>query len=79
MDIEIKNQIITAVQSFFLSPLMDQLTGFGQVTAIQILQHLFNFYKEIDKIDPEENAVKMMGPYEPTETLSRLTKQIEKK
>ena len=66
------------VQVFYLYPLVDQLTGFRQMTAIQIIYNLFNSYREIDKIDPEENAVNMMGPYETTEPLDRLIEQLEK-
>ena len=50
-----------------MSPLVDQLKRFGQVTALQMLQHLFNWYGAIDEIYLEENAVKMMGPYDPAE------------
>ena len=70
----LKNQIITAVEPVFLSSLVDQLTGFGQVSALTMLQHLFASYRLIDEIDLEENAVKMMEPYDPDEALSRLIK-----
>ena len=75
---EIKKQIVTAVQPVFLSPLVDQLTVFRQVTALQMLQHLSNYYSVIDYINLEENAVKMMGPYNPVEPLARLIDQLEK-
>ena len=61
MDGAIKKKIVTAVEPVFLSPLVDQLTGFGQVLALVILQYLFTSYGEIDEIDPEENAMKTMG------------------
>ena len=69
MDGDSKNQIVTAVEPVLLSPLVDQLTGFGQVTALTMLQYLFSSYRVIDKIDIKENAVKMMGPYDPAEPL----------
>ena len=43
-----------------------------------MLQHLFSSHRVIDKIDLEENAVKMMGPFDPTEPLDRLIEQLEK-
>ena len=58
-----KNQIVKAVEPVFLSPLVNQFTGFGQVTALTVLLHLFSRYRSIYKIDLEGNAVKMMGPY----------------
>ena len=41
VDGALKNQIGTVVEPFFLSPLVDQLTGLVQVSALTILQHLF--------------------------------------
>ena len=43
-----------------------------------MLQHIFSNYKVIERIDLEENTVKMMGPYDPAEPLARLIKQLEK-
>ena len=40
--------------------MVDQLTGFGQVSAPTMLQHLFSVYGMIDEIDLEENSVKIM-------------------
>ena len=57
------NQIVIAVEPVFLSSLVDQLAGFGQVSALTMLQHLLSRYGAIDKIYLEENAVNMMGPY----------------
>ena len=57
---------------------MDQFTLFGQVTALHILQYMLNSYGDIDEVDIEENTVKMMGPYDPAETLSRLIDQPKK-
>ena len=72
MDRALKNQIITAVDPVFLSPLVEQLTGFRQVSALTMLQNLFSSYGVIDEINLEENAVNMMGPYNPTEHIARL-------
>ena len=58
--------------------MMNQLTGFGQVSALTMLQHLFTSYRAIDETDLEENAIKMMGPYDPAKLLARLIKKLEK-
>ena len=47
LDRALKKQIVTAVQPVLLSPLVDHLTGFGQVTALQMLQHIFNSHGAI--------------------------------
>ena len=61
----LKKFTLEAVEPVFLSPLVDQLTGFGQVSALTILQHLFFRYGAINEIDLDENAVNTMGPYNP--------------
>ena len=78
LDGDFKNQIVTMVESVFLSPLVNQLTGFGQVSALIVLQHLLYRYGAIDGINLEENAVKTMGPSDPAEPLSQLINQLEK-
>ena len=42
-----KNQIAAAVQKVFLSPLVDQLTGFEKVSGLTMLQHIFTSYRVI--------------------------------
>ena len=54
---------------------MDQLTGFGQVSALAMLQHIFTSYGAIDKMDLKENA---MDSDDPVELLARLVEQFEK-
>ena len=73
-----KKKIITAVEPVFLYPLVYQLTIFGQVSALTMLQNLFSRYRTIYEIDLEENSFKIMGPYNPTEPLSRLIQQLKK-
>ena len=51
-----------AAEPVFLSPLVDQMTGFGQVSALTMIKHIFKIYREIEQINIEENVVKMMGP-----------------
>ena len=72
----IKRQIARAVEPVFLSPLLYQLTWFVKVLALTIIQHLFTRYRVIDKIDIEENMVKMMGPYNPAELPAQLIEQL---
>ena len=76
VDGELIKQIVMAVKLVYLYPMVDQLTGFGQVTELQTIHNLFNSYREIDEIDPEENAVNMMGPYETAEPLDHLIEKL---
>ena len=65
VDEAFKKKIITAEEPVLLSPLVDHLTGFLQMSALTMIQHLLLRYGAIDEIDLEENAVNMMGLYEP--------------
>ena len=67
-----------AVQHVFLLEIMDQITGFGKVINLDMLQHLLRSYRAINKIVLEENAMKIIGAYDPLEHLSHLIKQLEK-
>ena len=78
MDGSLKKQIVTSVEPVFLSPLVDQITYFGQVSALTILQHLCSSYGVINEIELEENAVNMMGPYNASEPISQPIKKLEK-
>ena len=49
VDGAIKKNIVMAVQQVFLSPIMDQLTRFGKLTALKMLQHLLISYRNIEK------------------------------
>ena len=42
---------------------MYQLTVFGQVNDLDMLQHVFNSYRAINEINLDENYVKIMGLY----------------
>ena len=72
----IKDKNFIELQQVFLSPIMDQLTGFGKATSIEMLQHLFRSYRAIEEIYFEENTVNMMGSYDPAEPLARLINQL---
>ena len=69
VDGALKNQIITAVEQVFFSPLVDHLTVFRQVSSLNMLHHLLLSYSTIYEMDLEENAVKMMGLYDLAEGL----------
>ena len=51
MDGALQNHIVTEVEPVFLHPLVDKLTGFGQVPALNMMQHVFSSYGAIKKID----------------------------
>ena len=80
IDVEraLKNQIVTAVKPVFQNLMVYQLTGFVQVSTLNMTKHLFYSYGSIKEIDLKENTVKMMRPYKPAEPPSRLIEHLEK-
>eukprot|EP00978_Attheya_sp_CCMP212_P021255 scaffold61947_cov63-Attheya_sp.AAC.1 len=76
-DKALKKQIEATVEEDFLSTLHHELTGFNQVTALQMVTHLYTTYGDIDKVDIEDNQVAMMKPYNPEKPLNILTSQLE--
>ena len=78
IDGDFKNKIVTTVEPVFLFPLVDHLIGFSKMSALTMLHNIFLSYRKIYQIDLEENSAKMMGPYEPTEPLSRLIQHLER-
>ena len=74
----LKKQIITDVETIFLYPIKDQLTGFGQFMALEMMGHIFRANREIENINLEENAVKITGPYNPEEPPACLIEKLDK-
>ena len=79
MDGALKNNITTVVQPVFLSPLMDNLSGFGHVYTLIMPEHVLNSYGVIYEINPEGNAVIMIGPYYPSGPQAHLMKKLQKR
>ena len=75
MDGSLKKEIIAVVEPVFLYPLVGQIIGFGQVSALTMLHHLFLSYRTIDKIYLEENSANIMGTYDPIEPLTSAVPQ----
>ena len=66
------------METVLLYPINDQLTGFVKVTDLEMTDHLSREYGENDEIDLEENALEMMGTYNPVEPLAHIIEQLEK-
>ena len=79
MDGALKNNITTVVQPVFLSPLMDNLSGFGHVYTLVMPEHVLNSYGVIYEINPDGNAVIIIGPYYPSGPLAHLMKKLQKR
>ena len=45
----IKRQLITAMEPVLISQIKDHLKGFGQVMVLEMMDHLFSSYGDIEK------------------------------
>eukprot|EP00978_Attheya_sp_CCMP212_P045444 scaffold346901_cov29-Attheya_sp.AAC.1 len=55
-DKALKKQIKATVEAAFISTLRHhELTGFNQVTALQMITHLYATYGDINEVDIEDN------------------------
>ena len=48
------------------------------MTELEIIYHIFRYYREINEINLEEKSTNMTGAYNPSETFAPLIKQLEK-
>eukprot|EP00978_Attheya_sp_CCMP212_P022997 scaffold69585_cov24-Attheya_sp.AAC.1 len=74
----IKKQIESAVERDFIAELRDQLTSFSQVTAFDLMEHLYDNYGLIDDVNLEVNQVTMMKPYDPETPRALLVAQLQR-
>ena len=77
VDGTLKNNI-HAIDTILLSPIKDKLMGLGNITALEMMYHLFRAYRPINEINSEYKSVQMMEVYHPSEPLARLIEHIER-
>jgi hypothetical protein len=51
----LRKQLVESVKDTYISPLMDQVTGYNNVTARELLRHLFAEYGEVGPTDVYKN------------------------
>ena len=66
------------MEPVFLSPTNKQLPCFIEFTDLDMTNYLFRAYGAIYGFDLEENYVRMMGLYNPSESLASLINKLEK-
>lgn len=73
----LKIQLAAAIEAEYLAAIKNDLIGFEGVSLLAMLAHLYDTYGDIDDKDIEENNIKMMKQYDPSQPLSVLIKQLE--
>jgi hypothetical protein len=73
----LKKKIISVFEPMYLEVLNDNMVGFSNISARDILDHLFSTYGNITAIDLEINFEHMRRAWEPQQPIESLFKQIQ--
>ena len=73
----LKKQLLAAVDDIYLCSLKMPYIGYGNVTVLELLTHLYSTYAKISPGDLEENERRMKTPYDANFPIELLFKQVE--
>ena len=73
----LRNQILNSVDVKYITDLEDPSTQFLLVSPLQILNHLWTNFGEIDESDLRENEVRMKAAWNPPTPIQDLFKQMK--
>jgi hypothetical protein len=72
-----KKQIITVFEPMYLDVLNDEMVGFTNITAQEMLDHPFMSYVNITAVDLENNFEQIRRAWDPQQPVESLFKQIQ--
>jgi hypothetical protein len=73
----LKNKIIGVFEPMYLEILNDNMVGYANISARDMLDHLFETYGNITAVDLEINFEHMRRPWDPQQQVESLFKQIQ--
>jgi hypothetical protein len=73
----LKKQIINVFEPMYLDVLNDTMVGFANISARDMLDHLFSTYGNITAVDIEINFEHMRRAWDPQQPVESLFKQIQ--
>jgi hypothetical protein len=73
----LKKQIISVVEPMYLEILNDKMVGYANISARDMLDHLFDNYGSITAVDLEINFEHMRRAWDPQQPVETLFKQIQ--
>jgi hypothetical protein len=73
----LKKQIISVFEPMYLDVLNDKMVGFANISARDMLYHLFSTYGNITAVDLEINFEHMRRAWDPQQPVEALFKQIQ--
>jgi hypothetical protein len=74
---ELKKNVITAFEPMYLEILNNDIVGFANTAARDMIDHLFLSYGSIIDVDLEHNWENMCKSWDPQQPLESLFKQIQ--
>jgi hypothetical protein len=77
VDAVLRNLLIAAVPGIFLATMKNPVTGFGNVTCLELLTHLHDNYGKITEQELEDNVIRMRAQWNPPTAIEALLVQIE--
>jgi hypothetical protein len=73
----LKKQIISVFEPMYLDILNDNMVGYANISAIDMMDHLFETYGNITSVDLEINFEHMRRSWDPQQPVETLFKQIQ--
>jgi hypothetical protein len=73
----LKNQIISVFEPMYLDILNDNMVGYANISARDMLYHLFETYGNITAVDLMINFEHMRRAWDPQQPVESLFKQIQ--
>jgi hypothetical protein len=73
----LKKQIISVFEPMYLEVLNDNMVGFANISAIDMLDHLFSTYCNIIAVDLKVNFEHMRRAWDPHQPVEALFKKIQ--
>jgi hypothetical protein len=73
----LKKQIISVFEPMYLEILNENMVGYANISAIDMLDHLFETYGNITAVDLEINFEHMLRAWDPQQHVETLFKQIQ--
>jgi hypothetical protein len=73
----LKKQIISVFEPMYLNILNDDMVGYANISAIDMLDHLFETYGNITAVDLEINFEHMRRAWDPQQPVESLFKRIQ--
>jgi uncharacterized phage-associated protein len=73
----LRKQLVEAVEDTYISPLMDQVTGYNNVSVNDILSHLFSEYGDVGPTEIHENNKRFDEPWDGAEPFENIIKRID--